>query len=99
MSTLVDTLQPPATEDQTIHQLQQKVSPSKLVLFQSCRLKFFFRHVLRLNKPKAIPLHVGASVHSTLKAWNRARWRQEVPSWGLMYAAYTAAWIARAHPV
>ncbi len=94
MITLVDTLQPPPMEDEIVHQLQQKVSPSKLGLFQSCRLKFFFRYVLQLNKPKAIALHVGASVHSTLKAWNRARWRQEVPSSGLMYAAYTAAWIA-----
>ncbi len=98
MSTLVDTLQPPPMEEQIIQQLQQKVSPSKLSLFQSCRLKFFFRYVLGLKKPKAAALQVGASVHATLKAWNRARWRQEVPSrWNLLYAAYSAAWIAGQH--
>ncbi len=94
MSTLVDTLQPPATEDQIIRQLQQQVSPSKLALFQACRLRFFFRHVLRLRKPKPAALHLGASMHATLKAWNRARWRQEVPSPSLMYATYSTAWIA-----
>ena len=59
MSTLVDTLQPPPTEDQIITELQQKVSASKLTLFQSCRLKFFFRYVLGLRKPKTAALHVG----------------------------------------
>ena len=66
MSTLVDTLQPPPTEDQIVQELQQKVSPSKLTLFQSCRLKFFFRYVKRLNKPEAIALHLGASVYSNV---------------------------------
>ena len=80
-----------------IERLQTKVSPSKLSLFQSCRLKFFFRYVLGLKKPKAAALQVGASVHATLKAWNRARWRQEVPAWNLLYPVYSAAWIAGQH--
>ena len=37
---------------------------------------------------------MGVAVHQVLRAWNRARWRQEAPSPHLMYAAYTAAWIA-----
>ena len=94
MSTLVDTIQPPPMEDQIIEKLQQKVSASKLALFQSCRLKFWFRYVLALRKPKAAALQVGASVHATLKAWNRARWRQEVPAWNLLYPVYSAAWTA-----
>ena len=94
MSALVDTLQPPPTEVDIIQRLQTKVSPSKLSLFQSCRLKFFFRYVLGLKKPKAAALQVGASVHATLKAWNRARWRQEGPAWNLLYPVYSAAWIA-----
>ena len=84
----------PPTQADTIAQLQQSVSPSRLTLFQSCRLKFFFRHVAKLRKPKTASLHVGVVVHDVLRAWNRARWRQEVPSPHLMYAAYTAAWIA-----
>ncbi len=85
---------PPPTQADIIAHLQQSVSPSRLALFQSCRLKFFFRHVLRLRKPKTAALHVGVAVHQVLRAWNRARWRQEAPSPHLMYAAYTAAWIA-----
>ncbi len=85
---------PPPSQADIIAQLQQSVSPSRLALFQSCRLKFFFRHVQRLQKPKTPALHVGVAVHDVLRAWNRARWRQEAPSPHLMYAAYTAAWTA-----
>ena len=94
MSLLVDTLQPRVDEAGVLQHLQQKVSPSRLSLFQACRLKFFFRYVLGLKKPKAAALQVGASVHATLRSWNRARWRQETPAPGLMYAAYSAAWMA-----
>ena len=94
MSLLVDTLQPPADEAALLQGLHTRVSPSKLSLFQACRLRFFFRYVLGLKKPKAAVVQVGATVHATLRSWNRARWRQEVPTPGLMYAAYSAAWIA-----
>jgi putative RecB family exonuclease len=92
MNALVDPLPWPPAEARAIEKLLQSVSPSKLALFQSCRLKFFFRHVLRLKKPKAAALHVGASVHATLKAWNRARWRQEQPSASSMYTTYESTW-------
>ena len=80
------------TQAQVIHRLQESVSPSRLALFQSCRLKFFFRHVLQLRKPKSAVLHVGVSVHAVLRAWNRARWQSEMPTTGSMYAAYEDAW-------
>lgn len=93
MSPLLD---PPPTSPPdvapTIERLCQSVSPSRLTLFQSCRLKFFFRHVLRLRRAKAAALHVGGSVHEVLRAWNRARWQQEVPSWASLYAVYEDAW-------
>ena len=92
MSTLVDTLQSPPTEDQIIGRLQQKISPSKLSLFQACRLKFFFRYVLELKKPKTAALHVGSTVHSVLKGWNKARWRQQSPALADLHASYQAAW-------
>ena len=92
MSTLVDTLQPPPTEDQIIDNLQQRVSPSKLTLFQACRLKFFFRHVLGLRKPKTAALHVGVAVHAVLSGWNRARWRQQSPGLAKLYASYQEVW-------
>ena len=94
MNTLIEPPPPaaPPTEAQIIDRLQESVSPSRLALFQSCRLKFFFRHVLRLQKPKPAVLHVGVSVHAVLHAWNRARWQGQVPTLGSMYAAYEDAW-------
>ena len=92
MSTLVDTLQPPPTEDQIIAKLQQKVSASKLTLFQSCRLKFFFRYVLGLRKPKTAALHVGVAVHAVLSDWNRARWRRQSVALADLYATYQSVW-------
>ena len=92
MSTLVDTLQPPPTEEQIIDQLQRRVSPSKLTLFQACRLKFFFRYVLGLRKPKTAALHVGVAVHAVLSDWNRARWRQQPLVLADLYTSYQAVW-------
>ena len=92
MSTLVDTLQPPPTEVDIIERLQIKVSPSKLSLFQSCRLKFFFRYVLGLKKPKTAALHVGVAVHAVLSGWNKARWRQQHPALADLYAHYEVVW-------
>ena len=92
MSTLVDTLQPPPTDDQVIARLQHKVSASKLTLFQSCRLKFFFRYVVGLRKPKTAALHVGVAVHAVLSDWNRARWRQQSLALADLYTTYQAVW-------
>ena len=92
MSTLVDTLQPPPTEDQIITKLQQKVSASKLSLFQSCRLKFWFRYVLGLRKPKTAALHVGVAVHAVLSDWNRARWRRQSLALADLYITYQSVW-------
>ena len=92
MSTLVDTLQSPADESALIHGLQTRVSPSKLSVFQACRLKFFFRYVLGLKKPKTAALHVGTTVHSVLRGWNKARWRQQPPALADLHASYQAAW-------
>ncbi len=92
MSSLVDTLQPPPTEDQTIAKLQRKVSASKLALFQSCRLRFWFRYVLGLRKPKTPALHVGVAVHGVLSGWNHARWRQQTLGLTDLYTSYQAVW-------
>ena len=92
MSTLVDTLQPPPTEASIIQRLQQKVSASKLNVFQSCRLKFFFRYVLGLKKPKTAALHVGVAVHAVLKSWNKARWHRQYPSLAELHTAYQDVW-------
>jgi putative RecB family exonuclease len=54
----------------------EKVSASRLQCFHQCRLKFYFRYVLGLKKPKTSALFVGSMVHLVLQAWNLARWRQ-----------------------
>ena len=60
-----------------VEELQQTVSASRLGLWHTCRLKFYFRYVLRLQKPPTPALHVGKVVHAVLQAWNMARWRKE----------------------
>ena len=51
-----------------------KVSASRLNCFHSCRLKFYFRYVLKLAKPATGALHVGKAVHWALQQWSKARW-------------------------
>src|SRR3954462_8241829 len=61
-------------EPELLSALEHTVSASRLTVFLQCRLKFYFRHVLCLPKPKTPALHVGHTVHGVLKAWHRARW-------------------------
>lgn len=79
--------------------LQQTVSPSRLTLFLQCRLKFWFRYVARLPKPKTAALHMGSAVHSVLKAWNKARWRQTPLTLTQLYQEYARAWVENEEPV
>ena len=58
-----------------IEKLSREVSASRLGLWSSCRLKFYFRYVLQLEKPPTPALHAGKTVHAVLQAWNLARWR------------------------
>jgi putative RecB family exonuclease len=90
---------PELTRDEIVQQLQKTVSASRLSLFLSCRLKFFFRYVLRLQKPKSGALHVGSSVHSVLKAWNKARWRDQQLSLKELHDEFTKAWADTEQPV
>ena len=80
------------SERDIITELLQTVSASRLTLFLQCRLKFFFRYVLALSKPKTPALHVGNAVHAVLKARNRARWLQQPLSLKALHDAYAAAW-------
>ena len=80
------------SEKDIITGLQNTVSASRLSLFLQCRLKFYFRYVLKLKKPKTPALHVGNSVHSVLKAWNKARWLQQPLSLKVVHENYLKAW-------
>lgn len=83
---------PQITERQVICQLQQTVSASRLSLFHTCRLKFWFRYVAGLVKPKTAALHVGGAVHAALKAWSKARWRGTPLTLKQLHDEFTKAW-------
>ena len=55
-------------------------------------MKFYFRYVLKLKKRKTPALHVGSAVHSVLKAWNKARWRNQPLTLKEVHANYLEAW-------
>jgi putative RecB family exonuclease len=78
--------------EERVRELQQTVSASRLTLYLTCRLRFFFRYVVKLKKPKSPALHVGSAVHATLKAWNKARWRGEILTLTQIHQEFTAAW-------
>ena len=80
------------SEKDIITGLQKTVSASRLGLFLQCRLKFYFRYVLKIQKPKTPSLHVGSAVHAVLKAWNKARWLQTPLTLKEVHENYLTAW-------
>jgi len=57
-----------------IEQLMEEVSASRLKLFLSCRLAFYYRYVAKIHKAPTVALHVGKTLHGVLQSWNSARW-------------------------
>jgi CRISPR/Cas system-associated exonuclease Cas4 (RecB family) len=94
------TVQPSAVP-RNIDELTSSVSASRVSLFHQCRLKFYFRYVLGLFRPKSPGLHVGSSDHAVLKFWNKARWRGEQPTLKQLHDVYSNSWAAeqQARPV
>ena len=82
----------PSGGGRTINDLLTSVSASRLTTFQQCRLKFMFRYVLGVAKPKSAALHVGSSVHGVLKFWNMARWKNQQPTLKQLHDVYAAQW-------
>lgn len=85
------------TEPELIESLQRIVSASRLGTFLSCRLKFYFRYVLEVEKPKSPALHVGSIIHEVLKLWNKARWKDQMLSLKQLYTVYGQLWSAEGH--
>ncbi len=85
----IDTAQETTTPDP----LLEKVSASRLNTFHQCRLKFYFRYVLKLTKTKTAALHVGSTVHAVLQFWNKARWRKEVITEEKIRETFAKAWV------
>ena len=78
---MIATLEPTAVKPsvgQSPEVLKQTVSASRLGMWLSCRLKFYFKYVQGITKPKTGALYVGTTVHGVLKLWNQARWRKQV---------------------
>jgi hypothetical protein len=88
---------PAPTREEIIGHLQKKVSASRLTLFLQCRLKFFFRYVAGLTKSKTPALHVGGTVHAVLKAWNKARWKNQPLTLKELHDEFTKAWADGRH--
>jgi putative RecB family exonuclease len=76
----------------SIDELIATASASRLSTWSQCRLKFFFRYILGLRKPKSPSLHVGSSVHAVLKFWNKARWKNEKSSLKQLHDVYSSSW-------
>jgi putative RecB family exonuclease len=77
-----------------IEELQQTVSGSRLGLWLSCRLKFFFRYVLKIKKAPTPSMHAGSSVHAVLQAWNMSRWRREPFATERFKSLFNVRWLA-----
>jgi CRISPR/Cas system-associated exonuclease Cas4 (RecB family) len=73
--------------------LQEPVSASRLSLFHSCRLKFFFRYVEKLQKPMSPPLFLGRMVHALLQLWSNERWKGKPHSLDSLKEALDLHWI------
>ncbi len=80
------------SEKDIITGLQNTVSASRLSLFLQCRLKFYFRYVLKLKKPKTAAFHLGNSVHAALKAWNKARWLDKPLTLKELHDEFSKVW-------
>ena len=72
--------------------LLETVSASRLNCWQQCRLKFWFRYVLRLTKPSPPALYVGNIVHSVLQSCNLGRWRHKTVDLGALKQTFHENW-------
>ena len=83
----------PAVEPAPIEKLKATVSASRLNCWLQCRLKFYFRYVLKITKPKTAALHYGSVVHLVLQQWNMARWRKQPFDLTKLKQVFDAGWL------
>jgi len=72
--------------------LEEPVSASRINCFHSCRQKFFFRYVQKIQKPASAALHVGKAVHHALQQWSRRRWMGEPSDKDSIKEEFTEGW-------
>ena len=80
-------------EPTTIEKLKRTLSASRLNCWLQCRLKFYFRYVLKLTKPKTAALHYGSVVHLVLQHWNMARWRKQPFEIAKLKQVFETGWL------
>jgi RecB family exonuclease len=83
------------SQEERIHELQQTVSASRLNTWQSCRLKFFFRYILRIKRAQSGAQYVGSSVHLVLQHWNMARWRKQLVQTEVLKQQFEQDWASK----
>jgi len=79
-------------EPAPIEKLKRTVSASRLNCWLQCRLKFFFRYVMKITKPKTAALHFGSVVHLVLQQWNMTRWRRQPFEISKLKQVFEAGW-------
>ena len=82
-----------------IEKLKKTVSASRLNCWLQCRLKFYFRYVLKITKPKTAALHYGSVVHLVLQQWNMARWRKQPFDLTKLKLVFDAGWLDQGSPI
>jgi putative RecB family exonuclease len=80
------------TEPAQIEQLQKTISASRLNCWLQCRLKFWFRYVQKITKPKTAALHYGSVVHLVLQEWSMTRWRKQPFEIAKLRQVFDAGW-------
>ena len=82
-----------SSEPVPVSTLQKTVSASRLNCWLQCRLKFFFRYVMKITKPKTGALHYGSVVHLVLQQWNMGRWRKQPFDITKLKQVFDAGWL------
>ena len=80
-------------EPSVVETLHKTVSASRLNCWLQCRLKFYFRYVQKLTKPKTAALHYGSVVHLVLQQWNLARWRKQPFELAKLKQVFETGWL------
>jgi len=93
MIALVENGAGPVVEPASVEKLKTTVSASRLNCWLQCRLKFYFRYVLKIAKPKTAALHFGSVVHLVLQQWNLERWRKQPFELAKLKAVFATGWL------
>ncbi len=77
----------PAPEVESLRHLY--LSPSSVKKYLACPLQYFYAKIVGLPEPTSVALHIGKAIHTTLQAFNNARWRGADSSEEAMQEAFS----------